>query len=60
VDESPDPREIVMIIALLNHKGGVSKTTIALHLACDWAQRGQRVLVIDTAREFPSTSGYTP
>lgn len=36
-----------MIVALLNQKGGVGKTTIALHLAGEWARRGQRVTVID-------------
>ncbi|ALA18547.1 MULTISPECIES: ParA family partition ATPase [unclassified Chelatococcus] len=36
-----------MIVALLNQKGGVGKTTIALHLAGEWAKRGQRVTVID-------------
>jgi chromosome partitioning protein len=36
-----------MIVALLNQKGGVGKTTLALHLAGEWARRGQRVTVID-------------
>jgi chromosome partitioning protein len=36
-----------MIVALLNHKGGVGKTTLALHLAGEWAGRGQPVTLID-------------
>ncbi|MFG1230405.1 ParA family partition ATPase [Xanthobacter wiegelii] len=36
-----------MIVALLNQKGGVGKTTLALHLAGAWASRGERVTVID-------------
>lgn len=36
-----------MIVALLNQKGGVGKTTLALHLAGEWARQGQRVTVID-------------
>ncbi|WP_404400555.1 ParA family partition ATPase [Pelagibacterium halotolerans] len=36
-----------MIVALLNQKGGVGKTTLALHLAGEWTRRGKRITLID-------------
>jgi chromosome partitioning protein len=36
-----------MIVALLNQKGGVGKTTLALHIAGAWARQGRRVPLID-------------
>jgi len=36
-----------MIISLLNQKGGVGKTTLAVHIATALALRGDRVLLVD-------------
>lgn len=39
-----------MIVALLNQKGRVGKTTLALNLAGEWVRQGKRVLFIDRRR----------
>lgn len=36
-----------MIVALLNQKGGVGKTTLATHIAGELALRGQQVILLD-------------
>ena len=35
------------VIAVLNQKGGVGKTTLTVHLATAMARRGEKVLLID-------------
>jgi hypothetical protein len=34
-----------MIVAFLNQKGDVGKTTLSLHVAGAWAMRGRRVRI---------------
>lgn len=38
---------ITMIVALFNQRGPVGKTTLALHVADEWARKGKRVVLID-------------
>jgi chromosome partitioning protein len=37
-----------MIVAFLDHKGGVGKTTLALHVAGAWAAQGKRIVLVNT------------
>lgn len=43
------------VLTLLNEKGGVGKTTLAIHIAAGLAIRGHRVVVVDTDSQAHST-----
>jgi chromosome partitioning protein len=40
-----------MILSLLNQKGGVGKTTLAIHLATALSRNGRRVLLVDADQQ---------
>ena len=41
-----------MIVAMVNSKGGVGKSTIAVHLAVWWKERGGDVALVDANETF--------
>ena len=47
-----------MIISVLNTKGGVGKSTVAINLAAAWAAEGYDTLLIDTDEEGTSLSWF--
>jgi chromosome partitioning protein len=57
-----DPADPPAILSVCNFKGGVGKSTIALHLAQHFAIKGYRVLFIDCDSQASSTMmfGYRP
>jgi chromosome partitioning protein len=45
-----------MLVVVGNQKGGVGKTTLAVHLAAAWARAHRRVVLVDTDRQESATA----
>ena len=50
--------DLVMIVSILNLKGGAGKTTVSINLAVELAYYGYSVLIVDTDKQQNANDWY--